>query len=86
MPADPGQTARLREVHQAFAWKVNAAIAAGRVDLIDALCEEYAEQAVRMLTGAPPEPPAVPAPAPAPPPPRRWRVLLHTVLGRPPRR
>jgi hypothetical protein len=55
MPADPRQTARLRELHQHFAWKVNAAVAAGRTDLIDALCEEYAEEAVRLLTGTPPE-------------------------------
>ena len=55
MPADPRQTARLRELHQDFAWKVNAAVAAGRDDLVDALCEEYAEEAVRLLTGAPPD-------------------------------
>ena len=55
MPADPRQTARLRELHQHFAWRVNAAVAAGRTDLIDALCEEYAEEAVRLLTGTPPE-------------------------------
>jgi hypothetical protein len=54
MPADPRQTARLRELHQDFAWKVNAAVAAGRADLIDALCAEYAEEAVRVLTGDPP--------------------------------
>ena len=53
MPADPRQTARLRELHQDFAWKVNAAVAAGRDDLVDALCEEYTEEAVRLLTGTP---------------------------------
>ncbi len=57
MPADPRQTARLRELHQDFAWKVNAAVAAGRADLVDALCEEYADEAVRLLTGAPPADP-----------------------------
>jgi hypothetical protein len=81
MPADPRQTARLRELHQHFAWRVNAAVAAGRTDLIDALCEEYAEEAVRLLTGAPPEG----EPSPGAPPPRaesgspvgrRWRALL----------
>ena len=67
MPADPRQTARLRELHQDFAWKVNAAVAAGRDDLVDALCDEYAEEAVRLLTGAPPahqSPPPTTAPAP----------------------
>ena len=74
MPADPRQTARLRELHQDFAWKVNAAVAAGRADLVDALCEEYADEAVRLLTGAPP---ADPRPPPPPPPPQgRWRSLL----------
>ena len=72
MPADPRQTARLRELHQDFAWKVNAAVAAGRDDLVDALCEEYAEEAVRLLTGAPPDHRAPPPPRPH----RGWRSLL----------
>jgi len=75
MPADPRQTARLRELHQDFAWKVNAAVAAGRADLVDALCEEYADEAVRLLTGAPPADPR-PPPPPPPPPQSRWRSLL----------
>jgi hypothetical protein len=53
MPADPRQTARLRELHEDFAWKVNAAVAEGREDLIDSLCAEYAEQALRILTEEP---------------------------------
>ena len=73
MPADPRQTARLRELHQDFAWKVNAAVAAGRDDLVDALCEEYAEEAVRLLTGAPPD---HQPPTPPPRPHRGWRSLL----------
>jgi hypothetical protein len=78
MPADPRQTARLRELHQAFAWKVNAAVAAGREDLVDALCDEYAEEAVRLLTGTAP---ADPGPPP-PPPPSRWRSLLAGARAR----
>ena len=74
MPADPRQTARLRELHPDFAWKVNAAVAAGRDDLVDALSDEYAEEAVRLLTGAPP---AHQSPPPPPPRPHRgWRSLL----------
>ena len=72
MPAAPRQTARLRELHQDFAWKVNAAVAAGRDDLVDALCEEYAEEAVRVLTGAPPADQSPPPPRPH----RGWRSLL----------
>jgi hypothetical protein len=72
MPADPRQTARLRELHQDFVWKVNAAVAAGRDDLVDALCEEYAEEAVGLLTGARPD-----RQSPPPPPAHRgWRSLL----------
>lgn len=53
MPPDPEQTARLRELHDEFAWKVNAAVAEGRDDLIERFSEEYVELAVRMLTGGP---------------------------------
>jgi len=83
MPADPRQTARLRELHEDYAWKVNAAIAEGRDDLIDALCEEYADEAVRLITGAPPggpspppSPPSPPRSLPPSPPASRWRSLL----------
>ncbi|HEY7100344.1 MAG TPA: hypothetical protein VH573_01760 [Mycobacteriales bacterium] len=91
MPADPRQTARLRELHQDFAWKVNAAVAAGRLDLVDALCEEYADEAVRLIAGAPPGEPPPDLPPPPPPPPQplqprgRWRSLL-TGAGSPRRR
>lgn len=51
MPPDPEQIARLRELHEDFAWKVNAAVAEGRDDLIGRFSEEYVEQALRMLTG-----------------------------------
>ena len=73
MLADPRQTARLRELHEDYAWKVNAAIAEDREDLIDGLCEEYADEAVRLLTGAPP---GDPRPPPQPPPQSRWWSLL----------
>jgi hypothetical protein len=53
MPPDPEQTARLRELHDDFAWKVNAAVAEGRDDLIGRLSDEYVEQALRMLAGGP---------------------------------
>jgi hypothetical protein len=94
MPADPRQTARLRELHEDYAWKVNAAIAEGRDDLIDALCEEYADEAVRLITGTPPGGPS-PPPSPPPPPPRfpppaappsRWRSLLTGSRSRRPGR
>jgi hypothetical protein len=80
MPPDPQQTARLRELHQDFAWKVNAAVAAGRADLVDALCDEYAEEALRLLTGAPPTS-ADDSPPPRPPQ-TRWRALLSPSRSR----
>jgi hypothetical protein len=49
MPADPEQTARLRELHDDYAWKVNAAVAEGREDLIQRLSDEYVEEAARIL-------------------------------------
>ena len=49
MPADPEQTAQLRELHEEFAWKVNAAVAEGREDLIRRYCGEYVELAVGLL-------------------------------------
>jgi hypothetical protein len=49
MPAD--QTDRLRELHDAYAWKVNAAVAEGRQDLIDSYCADYYDEAVRIMTG-----------------------------------
>jgi hypothetical protein len=82
MPADPEQAARLRELHDAYAWKVNAAVAEGRQDLIDSYCAEYVDDAVRMMAagwlgaacgreGCP----ACARPLRTPPPPRRrrWR-------------
>jgi hypothetical protein len=50
MPADPEQTAELRELHEEYAWKVNAAVAEGREDLIRRYSGEYVEKAVRLLT------------------------------------
>jgi hypothetical protein len=40
---------RLRELHDDYAWEVNAAIAEGREDLVWRLVDDYAEAALRML-------------------------------------
>jgi hypothetical protein len=53
MPADPEQTARLRDLHEQYAWRVNAAVGEGREDLIRQFCGEYVEDAVRILAEAP---------------------------------
>jgi hypothetical protein len=96
MPADPEQTARLRELHDDFAWKVNAAVAEGREDLIHLLCGEYFEQAVLILADGLPAtgtgcgredceacraPRAAPSRAAPPRRRRRWRSPLGAALG-----
>jgi hypothetical protein len=80
MPADPRQTARLRELHQDYVWRVNAAVAAGRDEVVDALCAEYAEEAVGVLTGSAPDSHPTPPPGPR----RRWRSLLGPARRRSP--
>src|SRR5438094_3903532 len=41
--------ARLRALHDDYAWKVNAAVAEGREDLIRRLSDEYVEEAAHLL-------------------------------------
>lgn len=92
MPAHPDQPDRLRDLHDDYVWKVNAAVAEGRPDLVRRLSGEYTEEALHMLTGGTlasactrPDCPACTRPRPAPPPPRRgWRLLAHRLGWRPP--
>jgi hypothetical protein len=85
MPADPEQTARLHELHDEYVWRVNAAVAEGREDLIRRLSDEYVEEAVRILAEGSPvaacgreacEACARPRPTPPPRRRRRWLELL----------
>jgi hypothetical protein len=86
MPADMQQTARLRELHDDYVWKVNAAVAEGREDLVRRLSDEYVEEAVRILAEGSAAAGAACGregceacvrPRPAPPPRRRrWLGLL----------
>ena len=79
-----GEVERLRELHENYVWKVNAAIGEGREDLVWRLVDDYTEQALRLMTAEhgtvcgrvecgicsrPASPPA--------PPQRRWRRLLR---------
>jgi hypothetical protein len=41
---------RLRELHDMYAWEVNAAIAEGREDLVWKLADDYLERAMRLMT------------------------------------
>jgi hypothetical protein len=49
MSADHEQTAKLRELHDAYVWAVNAAVARGRDDLVAELADEYTTEALRMM-------------------------------------
>jgi hypothetical protein len=53
MLADDEQTSRLHALHDAYVWRVNTAIAAGRPDLANELADEYAVE-VEALTGTSP--------------------------------
>ena len=46
-----GDDEQLRELHDAYAWEVNAAVGEGRLDLVSRLADEYLDQALRILTG-----------------------------------
>jgi hypothetical protein len=83
LPDPDEQTARLRQLHDDYAWKVNAAVAEGRDDLIRRLSDEYVEEAVGLIAdGCPPctceicrsgQPPR-----PATPPRRRWFAAFRS--------
>jgi hypothetical protein len=46
-----GETERLRDLHDAYAWEVNAAVGEGRLDLVWQLADEYLDQALMMTIG-----------------------------------
>ena len=88
MPAY-SEVERLRELHESYVWKVNAAVGEGREDLVWRLVDDYTELALRLMAeehgpvcgladcGICTRPPAPPAP-----PPSGWRRLLRLLGGR----
>jgi hypothetical protein len=48
MPADNVRD-QLRELHEAYIWKVNAAVGEGREDLVRRLAEEYTTEAMQLM-------------------------------------
>ena len=44
-----GETDPLRELHDAYVWKVNAAVAEDRMDLVWQFADEYTDEALRLL-------------------------------------
>ena len=49
MSAIDEQTSRLHALHDAYVWRVNAAIAAGRPELARELADEYTDEALELL-------------------------------------
>ena len=45
------ETERLRELHEDYAWQVNAAIGEGREDIVKRLSDEYLFKAMQMMAG-----------------------------------
>lgn len=45
-----GETDLLRELHDAYVWKVNAAVAEGRMDLVWEFAEQYTDEALQLMT------------------------------------
>jgi hypothetical protein len=50
MVAQPDETQRLKDLQDAYAWLVNAAIARGREDLAWELADEYVAEAMEIMT------------------------------------
>lgn len=42
---------QLRALHDNYVWKVNAAVGAGRLDLVRELSDQFLDQALELLTG-----------------------------------
>jgi hypothetical protein len=41
---------QLRELHDAYAWRVNAAVGDDRLDLVWQLADDYLDEALRLIT------------------------------------
>ena len=49
-----GGIEQLRELHDAYVWRVNAAIGEDRLDLVSELADEYLDQALALITDGEP--------------------------------
>jgi len=45
-----GDEKQLRELHDTYAWEVNAAVGEGRLDLVRQLADDYLDEALRLIT------------------------------------
>jgi hypothetical protein len=46
-----GESEQLHELHDTYVWKVNAAVAAGRLDLAWQFADQYVDEALEQLIG-----------------------------------
>ena len=44
-----GETDPLRELHEAYVWKVNEAVAEGRMDLVREFADQYTDEALELM-------------------------------------
>lgn len=49
-----GDEKQLRELHDTYAWEVNAAIGEGRPDLVRQLADDFLDQALALMTAGEP--------------------------------
>jgi hypothetical protein len=52
MSAQPGEVQRLRDLHDFYVWKVNAAVREGREDLVRELVDDCYDAAMQAMTDA----------------------------------
>ena len=50
MPTYAQETRRLRELHETYAWQVNAAIGEGREDIVAQLCDDFLSRALEIMS------------------------------------
>jgi hypothetical protein len=81
VPGQADETRKLRELHEHYAWRVNAAVAEGRDDLVWRLSDEYLAEATQLMQAGHATSLGIVAPAAARREPHResWltRVLRH---------
>ena len=46
-----GDTEQLRELHDSYLWKVNAAVGVGRLDVVSQLADQYFDEALALING-----------------------------------
>jgi hypothetical protein len=49
LPTYAQETRRLRELHETYAWQVNAAIGEGREDIVRQLCDDFLSEALEIM-------------------------------------